>query len=78
MAKEAQIESRSAREEIRHAEQIAAGKPFLLQSIFGGQRYALLTHLWSSPDAFADLPRSATDVAQFFIAQEGSSTEKLL
>ena len=35
-AKEPQIESRAAREEIRQAEQIAAGKPFLLQSIFGG------------------------------------------
>ena len=76
-AKEARTESQSAREEIRQAEQIAVGKPFLLQSIFGGQRYALLTRLWSSLDAFADLPRSATDVAQFFIAQEGSSTEKL-
>ena len=42
-AKEARIESRSAREEIRQAKQIAAGKAFLLQSIFGGQRYALLT-----------------------------------
>jgi hypothetical protein len=62
-AKEARVESRSAREEIRQAKQIAAGKPFLLQSVFGGQRYALLTRLWSSPDAFADLPRSATGAA---------------
>ena len=38
-AKEARIESRSAREEIHQARQIAAGKAFLLQSIFGGQRY---------------------------------------
>ena len=65
-AKEARTASWSAREEILQAEQIAAGKPFLLQSIFGGQRYALLTRLWSSPDAFADLPRNATDAAQFF------------
>ena len=35
-AKEARTEARCAREEIRQAEQIAAGKPFLLQSIFGG------------------------------------------
>ena len=35
-AKEARSESRAAREEIKQAEQIAAGKPFLLQSIFGG------------------------------------------
>ena len=76
-AKEARTKSRSAREEIQQAEQITAGKPFLLRSIFGGQRYALLTRLWSSPDAFADLPRSAADAAQFFRAQEGNSTEKL-
>nr|XP_020166448.1 fibrous sheath CABYR-binding protein-like [Aegilops tauschii subsp. strangulata] len=76
-AKEAWVESRSAREEIRQVKQIAAGKAFLLQSIFGGQRYALLTRVWSSPDAFADLPSSAADAAQFFQAQEGNSTEKL-
>ena len=75
--KEAQTESWSAREEIRQAEQIAAGKPFLLQSIFGGQRYALLTRLWSSPDAFADLPKSAANATQFFRAQEGHTTKKL-
>ena len=33
--------------------------------------------MWSSPDAFADLPRSAADAAQFFRAQEGNSTKKL-
>ena len=38
-AKEVRSESRSAREEIHQARQIAAGKAFLLQSIFGGQRY---------------------------------------
>jgi DNA repair exonuclease SbcCD ATPase subunit len=76
-AKEARTESRAAREEIRQSEQIAAGKPFLLQTIFGGPRYALLTRLWSSPDAFADLSKSAADAAQFFRAQEGHTTEKL-
>ncbi|XBH74699.1 hypothetical protein VPH35_101598 [Triticum aestivum] len=76
-AKEARTESRAAREEIKQAKQIAAGKPFLLQSIFGDWRYALLNRLWSATDAFADLPRSATDVAQYFRAQEGNTTEKL-
>ena len=76
-AKEARAESWSVHEEIRQAKQIAAGKVFRLQSIFGGQRYALLTRVWSSPDAFVDLPRSAADAAQFFRAQEGNSTEKL-
>ena len=65
-AKEARIESQSAREEIHQARQIAAGKAFLLQSAFGGQRYALMTRVWSSPGAFADLPKSAADAAQYF------------
>ena len=76
-AKEAGTESRAAREEIKQAEQIAASKPFLLQSKFGSQKYALLTRVWGSPDAFVDLPKSVTDAAQFFRAREGSSTEKL-
>ena len=76
-AKEARTKARAAREEIRQAEQIAAGKPFLLQTKFGGQRYALLTRLWSSLDVFADLPKSFADATQFFQAQEGHTTEKL-
>ena len=62
-AKEARTESRGAREEIRRAEQIAAGKPFLLQSIFAGKVHAFLTRLWSSPDAFVDLSRNVADAA---------------
>ena len=54
-AKEAWTESRSAHEEIWQAEQIVAGKPFLLQSISSGKGYVLLTRLWSSPDASMDL-----------------------
>ena len=41
-AKEARSKSRATREEVRQAGQIAAGKPFLLQTKFGDQRYALL------------------------------------
>ena len=33
--------------------------------------------LWSAPDAFADLLKSAADVVPFFRAQEGHTTEKL-
>ena len=65
-AKAARVESRSAREEIHQAKQIAAGKAFLLQRIFGGQQYVLLTRLWSSIDVFADLPRTTVDATQFF------------
>ena len=39
--------------------------------------YLLLTRIRSSPGAFADLPRSVSDAATFYQAEEGSSTEKL-
>ena len=39
--------------------------------------YLLLTQIRSSPGAFADLPRSISYAAEFYRAEEGSSTEKL-
>ena len=33
--------------------------------------------MWSSPSAFLDLPKSASDAAQFYQPREGSATEKL-
>ena len=41
------------------------------------EAFILLTRVWSSPGAFADLPRIISDVAEFYRAQEGSSTKKL-
>ena len=76
-AREAQSESRAAREEIRQAGEIAAGKPFLLQTKFGDPKYALLNQFWSSPEAFLDLLKSVSDATQFFQLQEGCATEKL-
>ena len=60
-AREARSESRAAREEIRQAGEIAASKPFLLQTKFGDPKYAPLNQMWSSPDAFLDLPKSVSD-----------------
>ena len=60
-AKEARSESRAAREEIRQAGEIAAGKPFLLQTKFGDPKYAPLNQRWSSPDPFMDLPKSVAN-----------------
>ena len=48
-----------------------------MQSKFTRKRYILLTRVWSSPSAFADLPRSIADAAEFFHAEAGSSTENL-
>ena len=76
-AKEARSESRVAREEIRQAGEIAAGKPFLLQTKFGDPNYAQLNQVWSSPDVFLDLPKSSSDAAQFYQVQEGYAMEKL-
>ena len=76
-AREERSESRAAREEIRQAGEIAAGKPFLLQTKFGDPKYAPLNQMWGSPDAFLDLPKSVSDAAQFYQAQEGHATEKL-
>ena len=39
--------------------------------------YLLLTRIRSSPGASADLPRSVSDAATFYRAEEGSSTEKV-
>ena len=41
------------------------------------KKYILLTWIWSSPGAFANLPRGVADAAEFFQEEEGSSTEKL-
>ena len=60
-AKEARSESRAAREEIRQAGEIAAGKPFLLQTKFGDLNYAPLNQVWSSLDALLDLSKSVSD-----------------
>ena len=65
-AREARSESRAAQEEIRQAGEIAAGKPFLLQTKFGDLKYAPLNQVWSSPDSFLDLPKSVADAAQFY------------
>ena len=56
---------------------IAAGKAFYMQSKHVKVNYLLLTRVRSSPGAFADLPRSVSDAANYYQAEEGSSTEKL-
>ena len=76
-ASEARSESKAAREEIRQAKEIAAGKPFLLQTKFGDPDYAQLNQVWSSPAEFLDLPKSSSDAALFYQAQEGYATKKL-
>ena len=56
---------------------IAAGKAFIMQIKHVKETFLLLTRIRSSPGAFADLPCSVSDAAEFYRAEEGSSTEKL-
>ena len=65
-AQDARVEAQGALQEIQEARKIAAGKAFVMQSKYVKKRYLLLTRIWSSPGAFADLPRSVADVAEFF------------
>ena len=76
-AKATKAEARKDLQEIEALKNIAAGKAFFMQSKHVNVNYLLLTHIRSSPGAFADLPRSVSDAAAFYQAEEGSSTEKV-
>ena len=76
-AKSAKVEAQKALQEIEAMKKIAAGKAFFMQSKHVKVNYLLLTRIQSSLGAFADLPRSVSDAAQFYQAEEGSSTENL-
>ena len=77
-AEEARVEAQGTLQEIQEAKKIAAGKAFSMQSKYVKKKYFLLTRIWSSPGAFADIPCNISDAAEFFRAEEGSSTEKLI
>ena len=74
---DARVEAQGTLQEIQEARKITAGKAFIMQRKYVKKRYLLLTRIWSSPGAFADLPHSVADAAEFFRAEEGISTEKL-
>ena len=76
-AQDARAEAQSALQEIQVAQTIAAGKAFIMQSKCVKEMFLLLTRIWNSPGAFADLPRSISDATDFFRTEEGSSMEKL-
>ena len=76
-AKETRSPIRAAKEELRQAGDITAGKPFLLRTKFGDPKYAPLDRLWSAADTYADLAMSAADATVFFKDQEDHEVEKL-
>ena len=76
-AKAAKAEAHKSLQEIEAMKKIAAGKAFFMQSKHVNVNYLLLTRIQSSLGVFADLPRSVSDAAAFYRAEEGSSTEKV-
>ena len=72
----AKAEAHKALQEIDAVKKIAAGKAFFMQSKHVKETFLFLTRVRSSPGAFADLPRSVLDAAEFYRAEEGSSMEK--
>ena len=74
---DAKAEAQKALQEIQAAKKIAVGKAFIMQSKHVKETFLLLTRVRSSPGAFADLPCSISDAAEFYRAEEGSSMEKL-
>ena len=67
-AQHAKAEAQKAFEEIQVVKKIAAGKAFIMQSKHVKETFLLLTRVRSSPGAFADLPRSVSDAAEFYRA----------
>ena len=76
-AKSAKAESQKTLQELDEVKKIAAGKAFFMQSKHINVSYLLLTRIRSSPGVFVDLPRSVSNAAAFYRAEEGSSTEKV-
>ena len=72
---DARVEAQGALQEIQEARKIAAGKAFIMHRKYVKKRFLLLTRIWSSPGAFADLPRSVSDAAAFYRAWEGDDAE---
>ena len=77
-AKSAKAEAQKALKEIDAMKKIAAGKAFIMQSKHVKVNYLLLTRVRSSPGAFADLPRSASDAAAYYRRGGGLDREGVL
>ena len=64
----AKAEAQKALQEIEAVKKIAAGKAFIMQSKHVKETFLLLTRVRRSPGAFADLPSSVSDAAEFYRA----------
>jgi hypothetical protein len=68
---------RGVQEELCQAAQIANGKKYLLQSVFGGNRFALLTRVWRSAGIFAELPKNVAAAMEHYAAHEEDYEQRL-
>ena len=62
------LESAERELKAKEAKKIAAGKKFFMQSKHAEEAFLLLTQIRSSPGAFAVLPCSVSDTAEFYRA----------
>ena len=58
-AQDARVEAQGALQEIQETRKIAPCKAFIMQSKYVKKRYLLLTRIWSSPGAFAEIGRAS-------------------
>ena len=70
-AKSAKAEAQKALQEIEAMKKIAAGKAFFMQSKHVKVNYLLLTRVWSSLGAFADLPPQCVRCRRLLPSQRG-------
>ena len=76
-AKDARSAMRAMKEELRQAEDIAAGKPFLLRRKFTDLKYAQLGQLCGAEDPYLDLAASVADAVVHFQSQKDHEMEEL-
>src|SRR3954468_25033838 len=76
-AKDARSAMRAAKEELRQAGEITAGKPYMLRRKFCDPKHAPLDRLWSMADTYLDLAASAADATEHFRDQKDCKVEKL-
>jgi hypothetical protein len=63
---EAKVCQGTTEEEVREADDIIAGKPYLLQCIFGCHDFSELTQVWRTSENFTNLAHITARAYQFY------------
>src|SRR3954467_2460287 len=71
-AKSAKAEAQRALQELEDMKKIAAGKAFSMQRRNIKMNFLILSRIRGSPGGFFESPRSASDAAAFYRAEENS------